>query len=57
MNPARNAMSWEELAIYAANPIDHINGMNTPYSSLRLFNKSESEAIVTLYRDNHAWCP
>jgi len=57
MNPTRNAMSWEELAIYAADPIDQINGLNNPYSSLRLFNKSESEAIVTLYRDNHAWCP
>jgi len=57
MNPTRNAMSWEELAIYAAKPIDRINGLNNPYSSLRLFNKSESEAIVTLYRDNHAWCP
>ncbi len=57
MNQARNAMSWEELAIYAANPIDQINGLNNSYSSLRLFNKSESQAIVTLYRDNHAWCP
>ena len=57
MNPTRNAMSWEELAIYAADPIDQINGVNNPYSSLRLFNKNESEAIVTLYRDNHAWCP
>ena len=57
MNPTRNAMSWEELAIYAADPIDRINGLNNPYSSLRLFNKSESEAAVTLYRDNHAWCP
>ena len=57
MNPTRNAMSWEELAIYAADPIDRINGLNNPYSSLRLFNKSESEAVVTLYRDNHAWCP
>ena len=57
MNPTRNAMSWEELAIYAADPIDQINGLNNPYSTLRLFNKSESQAIVTLYRDNHAWCP
>ncbi len=57
MNPTRNAMSWEELAIYAADPIDRINGLTNPYSSLRLFNKSESEAIITLYRDNHAWCP
>ncbi len=57
MNPTRNAMSWEELATYAADPIDRINGLNNPYSSLRLFNKNESEAVVTLYRDNHAWCP
>ncbi len=57
MNPTRNAMSWEELATYVADPIDQINGLNNPYSSLRLFNKIESEAIVTLYRDNHAWCP
>jgi len=57
MNPTRNAMSWEELAIYAADPIEPINGLSNPYSSLRLFNKNESEAIVTLYRDNHAWCP
>ncbi len=57
MNPTRNAMSWEELATYAADPIDQVNGGNNPYSLLRLFNKSKSEAIVTLYRDHHAWCP
>ncbi len=57
MNPTRNAMSWEELAIYAADPIDQVNGENNPYSLLRLFNNCESDAIVTLYRDNHAWCP
>jgi len=57
MNPTSNAMSWEELAKYSADPIDRINGLNNPYSSLRLFNKSESDAVVTLYRDNHAWCP
>ena len=28
MNPTKNAMSWEELAIYAADPIDQINGLN-----------------------------
>ena len=46
MNPTRNAMSWEELAIYAADPIDQINGLNNPYSSLRLFNKNESEVLL-----------
>ena len=57
MNQARIAMSWEELATYATDPIDLINGSNNSYSLLRLFNKNESEAVVTLYRDNHAWCP
>ena len=57
MNPTRNAMTWEELATYAAEPIDRINGFTNSYSSLRLFNKSESETVITLYRDNHAWCP
>lgn len=57
MDPTRNAMSWEELAIFAADPTDRINGFNNPYAALRLFNKSESESVVTLYRDKHAWCP
>ena len=47
-------MSWEELATYAADPIDKINGFNNPYSLLRLFNQNESKAIITLFRDNHA---
>ncbi len=57
MDSAKNAMSWEELAIYAADPINRINGPTNSYSSLRLFNKNESEAVITFYRDNHAWCP
>ena len=47
MNPTRNAMSWEELAIYAADPIDQINGLNNPYSTLRLFNK-KLEKLFTI---------
>ena len=57
MNQTRNAMTWEELATYAAEPIDRINGLTNSYASLRLFHKSDSETVVTLYRDNHAWCP
>ena len=56
MNPTRNAMSWEELAIYAPDPIDQLNGLNNPYSALSLFTNSYAEAFVTLYMDNHAWC-
>ena len=57
MLSTQNAMSWEELATYANDSNDHINGLNNPYSTLRLFKRSESEAVVTLFRDNHAWCP
>ena len=57
MLSTKNAMSWEELATFASDSIDLINGLNNPYSTLRLFKKRESEAVVTLYRDNHAWCP
>ena len=57
MDLTKNAMSWEKLAMYAADPIDRENGPTNSYSLLRLFNKNQSEAIVTLYRDNHAWCP
>ncbi len=57
MNPTKNAKSWEELSTFAAKQKDLINGPNNPYSSLRLFHRNESDAVVTLYRDNHAWCP
>jgi glutathione S-transferase len=28
-----------------------------PQATLRLFGQSEADVRVTLYRDNHAWCP
>ena len=57
MDPTRNAMSWEKLATYAANELNRVNGSNNSYSTLRLFGRNEAEAVITLYRDNHAWCP
>lgn len=57
MNPTKNAKSWEELSTFAAKEKDLINGPNNPYTSLRLFHRNESDVVVTLYRDNHAWCP
>ena len=57
MDPSTNSMSWKKLATFTANTTDRVNGPNNSYSSLRLFNKSEAEVVVTLYRDNHAWCP
>ncbi len=39
MNTTRNAMSWEELAIYAADPIDQINGLNNWFLTVFKFKK------------------
>ena len=52
-----NILSWKELAEYSINDFDRINGKTNSYSHLRLFNHSEKEAELTLYRDRHAWCP
>jgi len=37
--------------------IDTVNGLTNAKARLRLFGQSESDVRVTLYRDNHAWCP
>jgi glutathione S-transferase len=36
---------------------DLVNGPTSAQSRLRLFGQPESAVRVTLYRDNHAWCP
>ena len=33
------------------------NGPSSSYARLRLFGKQENNVRVTLFRDNHAWCP
>ena len=38
-------------------PADPVNGATNAQSRLRLFGQAESDVRVTLYRDNHAWCP
>ena len=50
-------LSWQELESLTDYGIDYINGQTNAQSRLRLFNQSESDVRVTLYRDNHAWCP
>jgi glutathione S-transferase len=50
-------LSWPELEALAAVPSDPINGPTNAQSCLRLFGQTENEVQVTLYRDNHAWCP
>ncbi len=53
-------LSWQqltELATAQFTPVDPINGATNAQSRLRLFGQPESAVRVTLYRDNHAWCP
>jgi glutathione S-transferase len=54
-----NPLSWQELALQLDRfePIDPINGATNAQARLRLFGYAESDVRVTLYRDNHAWCP
>lgn len=50
-------LSWAELEALTDFSIDPINGPTNAQSRLRLFGQPESAVRVTLYRDNHAWCP
>ena len=50
-------LSWTELEALTDYKIDRINGPTNSQSTLRLFGQTESDIRVTLYRDNHAWCP
>ncbi|OKH17008.1 glutathione S-transferase family protein [[Limnothrix rosea] IAM M-220] len=50
-------LSWTELEALTDFEIDRVNGPTNAQSTLRLFGKSEADVRVTLYRDNHAWCP
>ncbi|HLO51059.1 MAG TPA: glutathione S-transferase family protein [Kamptonema sp.] len=50
-------LSWTQLESLTDFQIDRINGPTNAQSRLRLFGQTESDVRVTLYRDNHAWCP
>jgi glutathione S-transferase len=53
-------LTWQELSILAQSQFelpDAIDGATNAQSRLRLFGHAESDVRVTLYRDNHAWCP
>jgi glutathione S-transferase len=57
---SRNPLSWDELTALAMShfePMDTVNGATNAQARLRLFGQAESDVRVTLYRDNHAWCP
>ncbi|VEP15788.1 conserved hypothetical protein [Hyella patelloides LEGE 07179] len=50
-------LSWQELEKLTDWKINRINGVTNSQARLRLFGNQESDIRVTLYRDNHAWCP
>ncbi len=50
-------LNWSALEDMADFSVDHVNGPTNAQSRLRLFGQPESAVRVTLYRDNHAWCP
>ena len=50
-------LSWQELEALTDFQLDNVNGPTNAQAQLRLFGHTESEVRVTLYRDNHAWCP
>ncbi|HEY9643152.1 MAG TPA: glutathione S-transferase family protein [Coleofasciculaceae cyanobacterium] len=50
-------LSWSELEALTDFQVDLVNGATNAQARLRLFGHSEADVQVTLYRDNHAWCP
>ncbi|MEG4866229.1 MULTISPECIES: glutathione S-transferase family protein [unclassified Microcoleus] len=50
-------LSWTELEALTDFQVDRTNGPTNSQARLRLFGHPESDVRVTLYRDNHAWCP
>jgi glutathione S-transferase len=55
--PMTAPLSWEELTTLTDFHLDTVNGTTNSQARLRLFGQSEADVRVTLYRDNHAWCP
>ena len=57
------ALSWAQLGslakrVAALDTTDvRVNGLTNSHTRTRLFGQDESKARVTLFRDNHAWCP
>ncbi|NEP55206.1 MAG: glutathione S-transferase domain-containing protein, partial [Moorea sp. SIO3C2] len=50
-------LSWPELEALDTLQTDRVNGPTNAQATLRLFGQSEADVRVTLFRDNHAWCP
>ena len=50
-------LTWQQLSELTDFKLDTVNGLTNSQASLRLFGQTEADIRVTLYRDNHAWCP
>ncbi|MEM9534424.1 MAG: glutathione S-transferase family protein [Cyanobacteria bacterium P01_E01_bin.45] len=51
-------LGWADLEVLASEfSVDATDGPTNSQARLRLFGQDESRVRVTLYRDNHAWCP
>lgn len=51
-------LSWQELTeLNTYTESDRVHGQTNSQATLRLFGQTEDQVQVTLYRDNHAWCP
>jgi glutathione S-transferase len=51
------SLTWQQLTNLTDFKIDTVNGATNSQATLRLFGQTEADIRVTLYRDNHAWCP
>jgi glutathione S-transferase len=50
-------LGWRQLEALVPPEPDRVHGPTSAQARLRLFGASEADVRVTLYRDNHAWCP
>ena len=50
-------LTWDDLNKFKVEDLDRVHGINNSYANLRLFEHSENDVLVTLYRDRHSWCP
>lgn len=55
--PMTPPLSWPALEALTDFRVDTVNGPTNAQARLRLFGLTEADVRVTLYRDNHAWCP
>jgi len=51
------ALGWEQLGAMTRWSKEYENGPTNSQSTLRLFGQTKDKVRVTLFRDNHAWCP